>query len=156
MRAVKGPAKSSISDSGFWKKGIMDEGPAKALGADELRMMLVRNEMDSVVSSLQPPGENIMALATLLLDDKLAVAPLAAEALGMAAAGGLDISPAVPSLMMALGDKYAKAEAARTLARHHLNRANIGNISELLAYPDAVVRDAVREVCGDVCDALKT
>jgi len=66
----------------------------------------------------------------------------AAEALRRAAENGQDITPAVPALVNALGDKNedVKEKAAQALTSHYLNKGNFAEIEKLLGNKDADVK----------------
>lgn len=122
---------------------------------EAVRLMMLRDEIPALVEIVRSSRQGMACVVSLLEDEHVAVGTIAADVLREAALEGVDLARAVPALYQALGDRYAKANAAGALTHHFLRRGDIQAVQSLLGSKDAVVRDAAGESCMHGCDAGK-
>jgi hypothetical protein len=114
----------------------------------DMKRALFRNDTASISALAAGSHEKGAYLASLLWNSDYRLS--AGWALGMIAAGGADISFAVPSLEDSLpsDDRNVQCLSARALAHHHLNSGRPGSILILIAPDNPFIRrevfDAIR------------
>lgn len=117
---------------------------------DHFRLMVIRGEYDKIIWHVEEESEaNIRYVARLLLDDGLGVAPNAADVLAELVSRGVDIKRAVPELHEALGNKYARANAARALALQYLTSGMVTELRALVGNDDPGIREPAQRAVSE-------
>jgi len=119
---------------------------------ESIRLKLLRDETKDVVRLMGAHTEALDIARELLKDGNVGVGTLAADAFREAVLSGVDISRAVPDLREALGDKYAKKNAAHALALFHVRRGDVSSLESLLSHKDKEIRAVAGDACVDGCD----
>lgn len=120
---------------------------------NEIRLMLLRDEMEEVVERITLSRDDLRCLAMLLEDPGAGVPVLAADAFRLAAIRGQDIRECEGELLKALGDKYARRNAAGALAAHYRSIGQDSKADDLLGSPDMEISGGALEALGGMGDA---
>ncbi len=115
---------------------------------ESMRLMMLRDQIDDLVGIMGEHKEAIGIVGQLLKDEHVGVGAIAADALKGAVAAGVDVSPAEGALKEAIGDKYAKKNAAGALALLYVKRGDVMALERLLKHSDKTVRDSAGEACS--------
>ncbi len=110
-------------------------------------MMVIRGDYKHVIWHVRTESiGNLRYLEELLNDEGVGVAPNAADILRDLVKCKIDIGKVVPALEKALENPYAKMNAARALAAHHLRMVNIRKLEGLLKHKDLDIKEAAEEI----------
>jgi septin family protein len=140
---------SKITKTDFRKKDCFLEDTPKVLSdLKKLRLSMVRDELDELVKMTREPYYQQL-ISMLLTDNFVAIGPIAAEVLRRSASEGNSISESVPSLKIALKDRYAKYNSAAALAVHYRNTNDQEGLSGLLTNKDQQIQIAAMVVIAD-------
>jgi hypothetical protein len=142
----KNTTRHGSRSSDFRQRAVLSE-KFSAARLDHFRMMVIRGEYEHVFWHIKEESMDNLRYLEELLDDKgVGVATNAAEILEGLVRRGVDIGKIVPVLENALGNPYAKENAARALAAHHLKRVNIRKLEGLLKHRDPLIKKAAGEI----------
>lgn len=146
MREMRNAERASrkgdiISIDAFRKRPTLTESHMSRQ-LSEFRLMLVRGERGMLLGFLRHSQESVQTMAGLLTDEYVGVGPAAADILREACLNGIDIKQAVPALVEALSDIYAKRNASAALAAYFLGRGDKKRLRELRGHEDKAVREA--------------
>jgi hypothetical protein len=131
------------------ESGIIEASPY-SVKMNELRLLLLRDEIDKVIERVESSREDLRCMAMLLEDPGAGVPVLAADALKIAALRGCDIGYCEEELEKALYDKYAKRNAAGALAVHYRSKGLEEKVDELVASPDTEIAEGARDALKEM------
>ena len=149
MRALKGKPDEESSGKARIKESVIIER-FSAERASELRLLLLRDEIGRVVERMGESYEDLRCVGELLSDPGLAVGVIAADALKEAAGKGIDIGICVEALESALGDKYARRNAAGALARQYILSGQEEKAAGLMVSPEADIAEGAMEAVREI------
>jgi|WetSurMetagenome_2_1015567.scaffolds.fasta_scaffold91115_2 hypothetical protein len=116
---------------------------------ESIRLMMLRDQIADLVGIMRQHREAVLIVGGLLKDEHVGVGAIAADVLKAAVVAGVDISLSEGALKDALGDRYAKSNAAGALALLYVKRGDVRAFEKLLKHSDRAVREAAGDACAD-------
>lgn len=133
----------------FRERRLLEEKKPLKETPESMRLLMLRDQITDLVGIMREHREAVVIVGGLLKDEHVGVSAIAADVLKEAAAAGVDIAPSEAALKEAIGDKYAKRNAAGALALLYMKRGDVSAIGKLLSHRDQAVRDAAGDACSN-------
>jgi hypothetical protein len=149
---VKRSSHSSSEKPRIKESVIIEKSPYSEEKLSEMRMLLLRDEIDTVISMIGSSGRDLRYMAMLLEDEGMGVPVIAADVLKEACVRGIDISCCEEALKKALLDKYAKRNAAGALMALYLSNGDNLEASSLAGSGDPEISRAAMDVIREAAE----